>query len=233
MPGPADASSRDASSRDASMRVVLFDFDGTVVDSRAAVAEALNHVRNRKGLPPVGPERVEGLLAGGGSGQETTDLLVRAGAGGKERRDALMLYGRVLAETSVGGTTVMPGLLDLLDTLERRRVPAALLSTRLALFVEEVLAHTGLAGRFRFVVGADTVMRPPPAPDAVEYVLERSGAAASWLVADDAVLLEAGRRAGVRTAFAAYGFGADPAGEADAVLPHPMRLAELIRMTSE
>lgn len=193
------------------MSLLLFDLDGTLVDSAPAVKAAADRLRARKGLLPVALEVVRAQLSEPSGGEAA--LLVPEGSSGKDLRDALMVYGRFLQEDFAAHAVLYPGVRALLETLRARGIRCALVSSRLTLFLYEVLHHAGLEGFFDPVLGADAVAHPPPAPDLVLAALAQTGvpAAEALLVSDGVADLEAARAAGVATAFAAYGYGAPPA----------------------
>jgi HAD superfamily hydrolase (TIGR01509 family) len=210
------------------VKLVLFDLDGTLVDTAPAVRAAVDRVRARAGLAAVSEAAVRAVLSDPAAQGGETSLLVPAGAGGKERRDALVLFGRYLQEAFQQQTRVYPGVPGLLEALAARGVRTALVSNRLTLFLHEILHHAGLAGRFELVLGADAVALPPPAPDVVRQVLAQTEveAAEALLVADGAPELEAARAAGVATAYAAYGYGCPPAWSPGLVLEAPGALLD-------
>lgn len=205
------------------MSLLLFDLDGTLVDSAPAVQAALDRVRERKGLPPVEIGAVQALLAAAGEVGGEASLLVPEGSSGKDLRDALLLYGRYLQEAFPAHARLYPGVLPMLDDLATRGVRRAVVSSRLTLFLYEILHHAGLEGRFELVLGADAVAHPPPAPDLVQAALAQVSepAAEALLISDGMAELEAARAAGVATAFAAYGYGVAPAFSVDRILHTP------------
>src|SRR5437667_7298483 len=131
-------------------QAVLFDLDGTLVDSYAALAEAVNYARTAHGLDALSEATIRELV---GDGLEK--LLERAFAGADisgSVRDAFeSRYDEICCEQS----TVLADVETTLEELARLGVAMAVCTNKPTSFSRKILAHLGLAPHFRAIVGPD------------------------------------------------------------------------------
>jgi phosphoglycolate phosphatase len=186
---------------------VLFDLDGTLLDTAPDLVGALNHVRALEDLPPVPLAELRPFVSQGALG------LIRAGMpaaeeAATERRRRLFLdyYER----HSLLGTAAFEGVEELLLRLENAGLPWAVVTNKPEYLTHPILEAVGWARRAACVVCGDTLPRNKPHPDPVLLACERSGAAPgrSLMVGDDPRDLLAARAAGSGPVLAAYGYGA-------------------------
>lgn len=184
----------------APIRAVLFDFDGTLADTTALILESLHHTtRTHLGrawddafwlaefgnslagqMARVAPDQAEAMV-------ETYRAYML------DRHDALVrLY---------------PGVAEMLAALRALDVRIGLVSSKSRRGVERGLALFALAGHFGCAVCLEDVTRPKPHPEPILAALDRLGQppTAALYVGDSRADLEAGRKAGVRTALAGWG----------------------------
>lgn len=138
----------------------LFDFDGTLADSFAAIAASTNHVRVSYGLPALAEAEVRGYV-GYGLAQLMADL-----APGAPVDEAVARYRAHHAGVMVAGTRLMPGVGPALAELARRGVRMGVCSNKRVEFTRELVAALGLADYFACVLGPDDVghrAKPDPA----------------------------------------------------------------------
>ena len=190
--------------------LVMFDLDGTLMDSVPDLAAAVDSMLARLGRAPAGVERVR-LWVGNGS----RVLVRRALAGGLEHAGvsdaetdaALELFMQAYAD-SHGRTTVYPGVRECLDWLAARQIPLGLITNKPSQFVAPLLAEKGLDGYFSWIVGGDTLPQQKPDPAALFWVMERAGAAPerSLFVGDSRNDVLAARAAGVPCVALSYGY---------------------------
>ena len=192
------------------MRLVVFDLDGTLIDTRADLRAAINAMRAGYGLDPLDLETVTGYIGNG-----LRKLIHRALQGHPANLDeaiarASAYYGEHLHDAS----SLYPGVEEGLQRLAAAGHALAVCSNKPEGWCLELLRHFRLHGLFRAVAGGDThpVMKPHPAP--VRALMETCGASPSgtWVVGDSWTDLEAARRAGARSLFLTYGYSA-PGGE--------------------
>jgi len=191
-------------------RAILFDLDGTLVDSRADLTLGVNLTRLDLGYPALDAAVVAGYVGDG-----VRRLLTRALPECPERlEEALALnrvhYGRHLLDS----TRLYPGAAAALDALAALGFVLGVVTNKPREFTLPILEGLGVAARFGAVVGGGEggALKPDPAP--LLLALERLGASApgSWMVGDHCTDLEAGRRAGLRRCLCRHGFG-EPRGE--------------------
>jgi HAD superfamily hydrolase (TIGR01509 family) len=143
-------------------RAVIFDMDGVLVDSEPAFYEAVNLVLGREGkrIDWSGYERLLGTSVEV-TWHEIIDMLeLRAGF------DAyLRAFNEVLVECLRRPRLPLPGVIELLDSLDRAGVPFALATSSIRPWYEAVMESCGLAKRFTLAVTADEVEHTKPAPD--------------------------------------------------------------------
>ena len=189
-------------------KLIIFDLDGTLVDAVPAVTEAANRVRARKSLADVDPGFVRKVMGNPDDYGGETALLVGPSAGGKERRDALMLFGRNLDVVFTDFARPYPGVEEGLKLLQRQGIKLAIVANRITLFLHQWVEWLGWASYIQCIVGVDMVAHPPPAPNAIEYVLRflEVSPAEACLVADGGPELSAGIQYGIRTIQATYGY---------------------------
>jgi len=198
-------------------RFAVLDLDGTLIDSREDLCEAVNHALRTLGLPPRSLEEVEGFV-GDGAGK----LVARAL--GPDRQEllepALAAWWEHYGEHLLDHTVLYPGVASLLATA---RIPLAVHTNKPGELARKILAGLGVAERFVEVVGGDDGPRKPD-PEGTRALLARHGARPedAVLVGDSLVDLRTARAVPMR--FVAVTWGLVPeerlAAEGAGVLVH-------------
>lgn len=191
-------------------RLVMFDLDGTLMDSVPDLAAAVDKMLMLLGREHAGIARVRDWVGNG-----SRVLVRRALAGGLEHEgvsdefadEALALFMQAYS----GGhelTTVYPGVRECLDWLREREVKLAIITNKPAQFIEPLLEEKGLAGYFDWLVGGDTLPQQKPDPAALFWVMDKAGVAPgeSLFVGDSRNDVRAAKAATVPCVALTYGY---------------------------
>ncbi|AHY44341.1 phosphoglycolate phosphatase [Stutzerimonas decontaminans] len=191
-------------------RLVMFDLDGTLMDSVPDLAAAVDKMLMLLGREPAGIERVRDWVGNG------SRVLVRRALAGQLDHDGVSdeLADEALAlfmQAYAGGhelTAVYPGVLECLDWLREREVKLAIITNKPAQFIEPLLEEKGLAGYFDWLVGGDTLPQQKPDPAALFWVMDKAGVASdeSLFVGDSRNDVRAAKAATVRCVALTYGY---------------------------
>jgi phosphoglycolate phosphatase len=188
-------------------RLIVFDLDGTLIDSRRDLADAANALLESEGAAPLSEARI-GRMVGDGA----ATLVARAfEASGVERpADALERFLALYDERLLNHTRPYPGIPDVLEVLGLR-APLALLTNKPLASTRRVLAGLGLARHFPegAVIGGDGPFPRKPDPAGLRHLMARARVAASstLLVGDSLVDWRTARAASTPICLARYGFG--------------------------
>ncbi|WP_404824342.1 phosphoglycolate phosphatase [Pseudomonas benzenivorans] len=190
--------------------LVMFDLDGTLVDSVPDLAAAVDQALLGLGRAPAGLARVRDWVGNG-----ARVLVRRALAGGlqhervgeAEAEQALELFMAAYAE-SHGLTRVYPGVTQTLDWLRAQDIPLAIVTNKPERFVAPLLDEKGLGSYFRWIVGGDTLPQQKPDPAALRHVLRlaRVDADRALFVGDSRNDVLAARAAEVPCVALSYGY---------------------------
>ena len=192
---------------------VLFDLDGTLVDTLADIVREVNRALRTHRLPELSRSEVRDRVGKGGT------ALVEASA----RKAATLPDPTVVAEaqrTYLSGyeacpgreSRAYPGAEALLVRLRTAGVRTALCTNKSAGVATALLSALRLDRHFDAVVAGGTGPRPKPAPDQLWHALERTGGTAALMVGDSGYDLRAARAAGIPMAWVLHGYGTPEAG---------------------
>jgi phosphoglycolate phosphatase len=177
---------------------VLFDLDGTIVDSRRDIAEACNAARASHGLAPL---HFDAIMAMVGDGARV--LVMRAfGLTADDPRldEAVATYNRIYLAISHAHTVLLPGARDVLDVCAEAELPCGIVTNKQRDVTLSVLAAVAIRPFFRAVhAGDDGALKPDPG--GVLDVAARLGVAAArtWMIGDGPQDVRAGHAAGCFT----------------------------------
>jgi phosphoglycolate phosphatase len=205
--------------------LVLFDLDGTLIDSAPDLAGAANAMRSARGLAPLPFASLRPMVGAGARGMVGLAFGVKPGEPGYDelRAEFLDTYERA----SLVHTAVFAAVRPVLDHLDARGQRWGIVTNKAERFTHPIVAGLGLAVRAAVVVCGDTTPHSKPHPEPLFEAARRAGAQASACVyvGDDARDIQAGRAAGMATLAAAWGYlgQGEPvhAWQADAVLDEP------------
>jgi 2-phosphoglycolate phosphatase len=177
-----------------SYAAVLFDFDGTLADSYAAIACSVNHVRSERGMPALSIDEVKRHV---GRGPEY--LLTHTAPNGR-LADDLACYRAHHPSVMLPLTRLLPGARLLLAALHRRGKKIGLCSNKPRPFSQQLLQHLEVSAYFDVVLGPEDVPLPKPAPDMLLRAIQRLGLPSDHVlyVGDMTVDIQTARSAGVR-----------------------------------
>ncbi len=212
----------------ARVRAVLFDLDGTLVDSAPDLAGAANELRLARGLEPLPFERLRPLVGAGARGMVGAAFGIGPGQDGFEtlRDEFLARYERRLLQE----TAVFDAMQPVLQRLEAQGLPWGVVTNKALRFAAPLIEGLALHQRSAVLVGGDSTPFAKPHPEPLLEAARRMSLAPDdcVYVGDDLRDVQAGRAAGMATLAAGWGYlGAGEAiGDwgADAVLEHPMAL---------
>ncbi len=196
--------------------LIIFDLDGTLIDSSDDIAVAANKTLEELGLPQMSEEDIKARI-GWGVRFLLERLLPPLQANAREdvRRDfedlltrARKIFLGYYSENLTAKTRPYPGTTATLDYLSSRDKKMAIVTNKPIGFTEIILKELGLAGYFSVVLGGDSLKNRKPHPDPLFEVMERVKVEAegSVMVGDSSIDCQAAIGAEVSVIGAAYGF---------------------------
>lgn len=210
---------------------ILFDLDGTLVDSSADIAAAVNRTLSGLDLPTLPRAEIVSFV-GDGVRRLMVRTFDRLGVRGVD--EAVARFKRDYRARCLEATRPYPGLPALLAALDP--TPKAVVTNKPVAFARQILAGLGLQAHFGAVVGGDeALLKPDPAP--VRLAIERLGQAEAQaagrglMVGDHANDVAAGRAAGLATCGVLWGFDQGAAvrpSRPDHLVATPRELAQLL-----
>lgn len=213
------------------IRAVLFDLDGTLLDSAPDLVGSLNWVRRSEKLPPLAVSEMQRFASKGAVG------LLKAGMPAADdatletwRRRFLEHY----SQNSFRESRLYDGIPELLEFLDTRGIPWGIVTNKTEALTLPIVEAAKLSDTISCVVCGDTLneSKPHPAPVSLACGMVDVSPGETLFVGDDVRDIQAGRAAGTQTAAAYYGYGAyelDDEFVADSFRIHsPIELVELV-----
>jgi phosphoglycolate phosphatase len=193
--------------------LLVFDLDGTLVDSKLDLVNAVNATRSHMGLGALPAAQVASYVGNG------APMLVQRAlpqAGEDEWARGLRYFLDYYREHMLDSTTLYPGVREALDELHSAEVPLAILTNKPVRFSQRMIEGLGLDTHFFRVYGGNSFSEKKPHPLGLETLLQESAAnrARSIMVGDSAVDVLTARNAGVRACGVSWGFQPETFAEA-------------------
>lgn len=185
---------------------LLFDLDGTLLDSAPDLLESLNWVRCSEGLAPLELGRMSRFASRGAAG------LLEAGMPAASQEQLAVWKEKFLthyADNSYVHSTLYPEVTELIEYLSVVKIPWGIVTNKVQALTLPILRSAGLLQPAACVVCGDTLSRSKPDPAPVLLACRIIGVEppAALLAGDDARDLQAGYAAGTMTAAVHYGYG--------------------------
>ena len=188
---------------------ILFDLDGTLIDSSPDLATAANRMLESLGHPSVSLEQVEGWI-GHGVTQLVRRCLTRSFDGTVEpevAETALGLFRTAYLETHFKDTRVLSGARELLAALASKGFPIGLVTNKDRIPTAAVLKAIGLEDAFGVVVCGDSLPVRKPDPQPLRHALESLKASYGWMIGDSETDARSSRLAGLPFIMIEGGYG--------------------------
>ena len=214
------------------LRAVLFDMDGTLLDSAPDFIAVCQAMRLERGLPAVAEHLVRDQVSGGARAMVASAFALSPEAAGFEvlRQEFLDRYQEHCAVL----TRPFDGIEELLADIEQAKLIWGVVTNKPLRYAEPIMQQLGLAQRSAILICPEHVKNTKPDPEPMILACTRLGLtpASVLFVGDDLRDIESGRAAGTRTAAVRYGYihrddNPDHWG-ADAVVNHPAELRALL-----
>jgi len=196
-----------------SARTVVFDLDGTLVDTAPELSNALNFVLGREGLPPVPLESARNMIGAGARrlierGLELEGRSVSLEDMTRLTADFIDYYAAHIADAS----RPFDGLENALDDLQTLGYRFAVCTNKLEWLSKLLLDQLGLSSRFSAICGADTFGISKPDPAILQQTIARAGGdlSSAIMVGDAGPDIGVARRAGVPVIGVGFGYTAVP-----------------------
>jgi phosphoglycolate phosphatase len=193
-----------------SINCLLFDLDGTLIDSRSDLARSVNLTLTDLGRRQLDESEIAGFV-GDGVWVLIRRCLKAADPEHREpdtemHRQALALLRKHYSEQMLVQTRLYPNVRETLSRFDAKKI--ALVTSKESDFASQLLEHFGLMTYFDCIIGGNTLPERKPDPKPVEEAMRRLGCAAeeSVMVGDSENDVIAGRSAGTRTCAVTYGF---------------------------
>lgn len=208
-----------------SATTLVFDLDGTLIDTAPDLVDTLNVVFAREGLPPVQYDTARNLIGGGARamivrGVESEGRVVPPAELDRMFADFIDHYTAHIADRS----RPFPGLTDALDELEARGFRFAVCTNKLESLSQLLLKSLNLAGRFAAICGQDTFGIQKPDPEILRRTIAAAGGSSheAIMIGDSVTDIRTARAAGIPVIAVDFGYSEKPVAEfrPDRIISH-------------
>ena len=191
----------------APVRALIFDLDGTLIDSQRDLIHSVNAMLREMGRQELPEQTISGYI-----GHGAPQLVARALGGNASEEDhqrALKFFLGYYEEHKMDNTCAYPGVAETLAQLQRKGLPMAILTNKPARISVRILNSLGLAGYFRAIYGGNSFETKKPDPLGANTILRELGAQphSAMVIGDSEVDVQTARNAGTLAAAVNYGFG--------------------------
>jgi phosphoglycolate phosphatase len=215
------------------MATIIFDLDGTLVDTAPDLIATLNALLSREGLPALPDDEARGLIGHGARRMLERGFAI-AGPTGYDIdglfRDFIAYYSDHIADRSLP----FPGVEAALDTLAERGCTFAVCTNKLESLSVRLLTSLGLAGRFATICGQDTFGVQKPDPQALLGTLRRAGGSldSAIMVGDSLTDIATAKAAQMPVVAVDFGYTDVPVKDLgpDKVISHYRNLPDAVEM---
>ena len=189
------------------MSCVMFDLDGTLVDTAPEIADAVNETLRRLGRPALDEARIRGWI-GNGAREMLAQALAASGVGATAASAQWSAFSADYLDRCGTRSQPYPGVVPMLERLREAGMSLALLTNKESAFAHRVLVKHGLSEYFDAIVAGDTLPVKKPHPDTINHLLQALGASAdeALLVGDSAIDVRTARAAGVDVWLVRHGY---------------------------
>lgn len=189
-------------------RAVLFDLDGTLLDTIADLADAANLMLAELGRPVRSQDEVHSFVGKGIPNLVRRCMTEGTGATEAEIETAVAVFRRHYAVVNGARTAIYPGVIETLQALRGRDIRLAVVTNKAEAFTLPLLERMGIATHFDTVVSGDTLPVKKPDPATVRLACERLGVAPTeaLMIGDSANDALAAQGAGMPVLLVTYGY---------------------------
>lgn len=211
--------------------LIIFDLDGTLIDSAEDLAISMNATRAHFGMPPLDAAIINSYVGNGAA------VLVKRALGPDASEafvvEALKFFLQYYRAHALEHTHLYPGIRDLVNELAAAGHEQAVLTNKPVRISVDIVAALGLAKHFPRVYGGDSFAKKKPDPIGITTLMNETGASAqeTLMVGDSGVDIQTARNAGVRSCGVAWGFQPEAFATyvPDLLLQEPGELVSIVR----
>ena len=188
------------------IKLLIYDLDGTLIDSGEDIARAVNAMLQTLNLPPL-PKGLIATFVGNGVAHLITQSLIQSGGSAERVQEAIRLYRDHYSKHMLDHTRLYPSVKSVLEHFKDRK--QGVITNKPENFSNLILKHLGVQNYFFRVIGGENSFPKKPSPDAVIEMMASLGISKNEtvLIGDSAIDIETGKNAGIKTVAVTYGFG--------------------------
>jgi len=191
------------------MTIVIFDMDGTLIDSKKDITISVNYVRDiNHNLPPLTQKYIVDVI----NMQERELPKLFYNTDSYEKKDATIFEEHYL-DQCIQNLYLYEDILKLLQELKKESIKISVATNAPTKFAKKMLHHLGIEEMFDMIVGADMVRNSKPSPEMLELILKdykfNSQEDSAYMIGDSIKDMKSAESAGIKPIFVKWGFSVD------------------------
>lgn len=186
------------------IRLMIFDLDGTLVDSKDDLTAAVNFIRRENKLPDIDSDEVASYLGNGI--RRLIDSVLPAGMSEIDKQNAFVRFNNYYSEHLLDTTYVYPGVFDMLESVAD--IKKVVLSNKTEIYTKKIIEKLGLGKYFIKICGGDTFPEKKPSCLPINSIINEFGLKKEHvvMVGDGINDILCGQSAGISTIAVLYGY---------------------------